>query len=444
MPNYSYRTLAQAQSDLSARLYDQTQQQWPAAELTFYIQEALRTWNAYAAFWRAQMSFSLLRGVVWYDLTQQAGTLRPYTVTDNYLTQIIEYHLLEPLTTTYPLVWGGSLQFGIADILSALTYRQNEIISGTGCTISRQTPTASTSVRATVLADTAMDIRRVVWVPGSPTAANPVTILRQSDAWELEAFNSAYLQASAGPPQTWFQTTVPPPTFNVDRTPPIAGTYEVLYTQSGNTFATDQARLLSIPDDWSWVLKWGALGDLLSRESNAKDVPRAMYCERRYTEGMILMSNAAAVLSLLLNGVPMFVDGVTNGDNFNYNWQGLPQGAPGSCYTTGQNLVGFPPPDSGSYTAAFTVVENAPVPVSGSDDIQLDRGDYDAMIDEAQHIAMFKQGGELFFATLPLHQGFVDRASIYNKKLKVQGMFQWAQWDISQTDYERNPLMEKL
>lgn len=441
MPNYTYATLAQAQSDLAARLFDPNMNQWTAAELTLYIQESLRTWNAYTSFWRNQFSFSLSQGDSWYDIPSQSGSLRPYTITDNYLTQLIEYHLLEPQTATYPLVWTGSNQFTVTQILDALTDRQNEVLSTAACTITRQTPTASTSARATVLADTAMDIRRVVWIPGSPTKANPVTILRQADVWEKQAFDQGYLQASAAPPQTWFQSTQPPPTFNVDRTPPIAGTYGVNYIKSGNVFNTTGSQLLSMPDDWTWVAKWGALGDLFATESNAKDPARAAYCERRFQEGMRMLGNAASVLSLLLNGVPLFVDGVTNADDYAFGWEGYAQGAPGLCCTTGLNLLGFPPPDNGSYSVTLTVVQNAPVPSVSTDDIQLSRADYDTMIDYAQHLAMFKTGGQEFLATVPLYQAFLDRAAVYNDKLAVMGMFQWAQWDISQTDNQRNPLM---
>jgi hypothetical protein len=66
---------------------------------------------------------------------------------------------------------------------------------------------------------------------------------------------------------------------------------------------------------------------------------------------------------------------------------------------------------------------------------------YDAIIDMAQHIAMFKVGGAEFAATIPLYQNFLLLAAVYNSKLSEMGTFEWAQADISQSDFERNPFM---
>lgn len=441
MANFNFATLTNAQAALSSRLYDATQQQWPAAELTLYIVEALRTWNALTSFWRNEFTFSLAAGVVFYDITNLTvapNTLRPITVTDGYLAQMIETHLLEPLTSSYPLTWSGSLQFDVAMILDAITRRQNETLGQTGCTITRQTVTAPMTNAGILLGDSTIDIRRVAWLPGS---LYPVTILRETDRWAKWAYDYTYTAAVPAPPNTWMQSTDPPPQFKVDRIPPVSGNYEVLTANAGNTANATAAQLLSVPDDWSWVVKWGALGDLLSRESNAKDQPRATYCQKRYLEGLMFLQNSGAVLELELNGVPMGVDAITNGDAFNWQWEAAAQAPPNRCYQSGFNLLAFPPPDAGGYTALVGVVENAPVPVAGGDFIQCNRADYDVILDMAQHLAMFKIPA-LFAETIPLYQNFLNRAAVYNRKLRAMGSFNWAQWDISQTEEERNPRME--
>ena len=117
---FSFATLAQAQSDLAQRLYDPQGQLivgnpggssffWTQAELTAYIQEAIRTWNALTNYFRNEFTFNLAQGVNWYDITNTTtapNTTRPFTVTDNILTQMIENCLLEPITPgPYPISW---------------------------------------------------------------------------------------------------------------------------------------------------------------------------------------------------------------------------------------------------------------------------------------------------------------------------------------------------
>ena len=174
MASYSYVTLQQAIADLYQRLYvsttDTTQQFWTPEELTVYICEALRVWNSLTNFWRGDLSMTVTEGGGvngsrwWYDLTTQ-GPLRAYTVTAGALVQQIEYHLLEPLTASYPLTWTGSRQFEITDILGAITRRQNETLGDTDCTISINHVPAPMTAGRVYLPDTVLNIHRVVWLP---------------------------------------------------------------------------------------------------------------------------------------------------------------------------------------------------------------------------------------------------------------------------------------
>lgn len=456
MPSsYTYATLTDAQDAVLSRLYDNgvsgqpVAQYWTRAEITHYITESLRAWNAYTGFWRNQFAFSLAvtsnPATNWYDLTQQSGTLRPYTVTDQYLTNLIEYHLLEPQTAIAPssgspAVWTGSAQFSLSDIYQALTRRQNECLGVTGCTVS-QSYVAAAIQRRTVLPDTTLDIRRVAWLPISGLGYQN-TILRQSDNWELQAFNPNWTAASQGAPRQWLESNQPPPSFDVDRIPAVPGSYDVLTVNSGVTSAATSAQLMSVPDDWTFVVKWGALADLLSREANAKDAGRAAYCQARFAQDCQILMDAPATLGLQLNGFPCFVDSVRNGDDFNPNWQAQAPAIPTKAYQAGLNLLGFPNPDQ-AYGILWSGVQNAPVPVNPGDFIQIDRGDYDAMIDEAQHLAMFKAGGQSFFDTISLHQKFLDRASLYNRKLQEMGQFNLSMRGISQREERRNRRVAK-
>lgn len=442
MPNYSYATLADAQASLAARLFDSSNSFWPLAELTYYIQEALRCFNSLTSVWRAEFPFTLTQAQNFYDLTSLPGSLRPYTVTDQYLTQIIEYHLLEPQTalsptSMSPATWTGSRQFSLQDIYGAISDQQNEILSTTGCTLTRSLAGAPLVRAGVPLDDTVLDIRRIAWMP-VPGAGYDTQIMRQSDAWSKRTFDGQYTSAAPAPPATWVQSTEPPLRFDVDYIPPVNGNYETLTVDSGITANATSAQLLSVPDDWSWLVKFGALSRLFGYESEAKDEMRAQYCHARVQRGCQLLASAASVLAMQFNGYPMAVDAVKNGDNFNSNWESLTQRTPDTCYAAGLNLVGFPTPDAGPYGALATVVQNAPVPVNGGDFIQVARGDYDAILDEAQHLASLKLGGAEFLRSIPLHQNFEARAGLYNRKLAVMGPFQMPTYRLSQREEERN------
>jgi hypothetical protein len=209
----------------------------------------------------------------------------------------------------------------------------------------------------------------------------------------------------------------------------------------GLPFSTTAASLLGIPDDWSWVLKFGALSDLFNRENLAKDLLRAEYCSKRYQDGLALLNAASALLGLRVNNIPLDIDSLKNGDYFNPGWQAATHGSPQSAYVAGLNLIACQPaPDSdGAYSATAHVVQNAPVPVNLTDKIQLSRDDFDAILEYAQHLAALKLGGEEFAATLPLYDHFMKRAGVYNSKLAAMSELQKTMFEISQLEEKRNP-----
>lgn len=436
--SYSFVTLAQAQADLQGRLYNLTstasQQFWPPSELTLYIQEALRTWNALTSFFRGSWSFTLA-SQTWYDITQVSGSLRPMTQEDFNLLQVMEAHLLEPISSGYPLSWGGSAQFALTDLLGAIQRKRDQTLSDSTCTLTRSLLSASTSQAETALPDTTLTLRRVTWLP-SAGGAFP---LDQSDLEEKQDFD--YLFGGSGTPTQWMQNVEPALSFDVDYIPPSSGFYEVLSVQAGAALSTTSPTILGIPDDWCWVVKWGALGDLLARESNSQDLPRALYCQKRFEEGLRLLKKASGLLLASFGGLLVPISPVSEGDNYNYGWEGLPAGSLLSLYTGGLNLLATSPPGSGELT--LTVVENATVPSGSGDFLQVGRDDYDSVMDYAQHLAAFKLGGEEFEASFPLLQGFLAQAKLYNSEVGEMGFFSRPLYEVGRQEEEKNPVYGK-
>src|ERR1700685_4344092 len=385
---------------LAARLYDETNQFWPQAELLLYIQEAMRTFNALTAYWRGDFTFPAVANTRWYDITNTGtapNTLRPLTLTTVSLYTIIEYHLLEPPVGAG--AWTGSAQFALSDIQNAVAQRLNELLGASGCYITESLLPASPG--RTALPSATLDLRRVAFIPATGFGA-PST-LWEDDSWAWQSFEYDYTTLPQGIPSTYAQNTQPLLTFDVDRNLSVAGQYELLTTQG--ILNTNSATPLLVPDDWAWVAKWGALADLLGRESNAKDPLRQHYCEQRFAEGMSLLTLAPALLGFRVNNIPAEIDSVRSADQYNTGWEAS-SGAPSTALAAGLNLLALTPtPDAGGpYTCTATVAPNCRVPSAPTDLIQVTEDVYEALLDEAQHLAMFKCGGAEFLTTIPMHQ----------------------------------------
>lgn len=439
MAVYTYTTLGATRQELANRLYDPAQIFWAPAELNLYITESLRVWNALTAFWRSDFTFPSVANQTWYNIPTLVNTLRPLTVTDRDLYAIIQYHLLEAVAWN---PWtGGSLQFTAADILNAVQRRRDEILSITGCTITQRLVPAIAG--RTQLTDTVIDVRRMAYIPSTLFPTQVASTMWPEDTWAEQSFNRGYTSAIAGTPFAYLLSAQPPISFDTDVPPAYAGNYDLLTIEAGAALTVGTPTTMPIPNDWMDIIKWGALADLLSRESNAKDIPRAQYCESRYRLGLAALSAAPALLAMRINNVPMQIDAVRGADLYNTGWQGATPTTPQTALHAGLNKLALSPiADVSTYTLTATVVQNAPLPTLDADPVQVARDDLDSILDYAQHIAAFKQGGEEFNRTTPLLQRFLKMAGTYNSKLRELGEYQTMMADLSQREKDMAPLMD--
>lgn len=435
---FSYLTFSQCRQELANRLYDPTMQFWSEPELGIQIVEALRTWNAITSYWKAEFTFQTLPGISWMDLTDQSNlgnSLRLFTIFDTDLYTSMQYSLLEPP------IWnpwtGRSEQFTPADFIGAIQRRMNEILSTTGCTVTRRLVPATPG--RIILPDTVFDIRRVSYLP----AIGSISTMWPEDTWAEQSYNAGYLQQPAGTPSTYIQTTQPPISFDPDRNPGSAGQYGILTIESGPTITEVTRSLLPIPTDWTPVLRWGALADLFSRESNAKDPLRAKYCEQRYRMGLSMLSEAPALLAMRLGNAVLQIDSVRSADLYNSSWESQAASSPVEVLQSGLNAIAIvPKPSTGPFSLTASVVQNAPIPVNQNDFVQVGRDDLDIILDYAQHLAALKLGGAEFLSTMPLFNRFMAQASIYGLKLSEIGEYMSVILNLSGTDDSMNPRMQ--
>ena len=415
---YSYLTLAQLQTALLNRLGDPSGTYWVTAEINLYITEALRTWNCMTQCWRDRMTFpasSTAPGNPWYDLTQQAGSLIPYTVTDAILLSEILYHVLEPQVSGGNYV--GTDMFLADDFTKALERRRNQFLLETGMVLQASIINAgSPPIAKVTFGDTVIDIRRLAFIDSNSV----YTTLWRTDEWRASAFSRGWENNPSNPPQAYATSSVPP--LNVRIVPPssVGGRLDIVYTPTGSTLAPFGSGVaLGIPDDFTWVVKWGALADLLGKTGQSMDRKRADYCEARFKEGIAIARQFNSVVGAYINGVFKYPSTVKALDSYRQNWQNV-SGAPDVVAVMGWNLIALSNvPDSAGYGIMLDVVENAPVPQLSTDLIQMSREELDSALGYMQHLAAFKQAGEEFDQTIPLYQNFVQLAMTRNERLRA-------------------------
>ena len=176
--SYTHTTFGSLCQALCDRLGDPSGIQWRNAsygdEISLYVIEALRSWQAFTGFARQRCTFNLDLGFSWYDITDSTSTgtgaqnppaiLGP-TVTDSLLTQYIQYHLIENADQKVNgTSWVGTDMFTLADVTGALQRALNQFLEDTGCKITELVlPGPIPNDDVVTLPDDVIDIRRAAW-----------------------------------------------------------------------------------------------------------------------------------------------------------------------------------------------------------------------------------------------------------------------------------------
>jgi hypothetical protein len=471
---YSWITYSAARQQLSARLADSGQVFWTDAEVGLYIIRALQMFNALTFTWKT--SFVYNSTSLWNSLGLLTGSPRLRTITDTQCYTLMEYHLLEPPTGG---TWTGSSQFAITDLQNALQRRRDEMLQVSACndTLLTAIPLVPNTVR-TVLSDNVIDVPRVrnltlaatttgaaasgastitlgstagiangmlvtgvnIAYPtvvssigaGSINISQPTTgvvsgnlqffsavTLYRDDTVALEFYEAPLYQLAPGTPQTFSLSSEPPLAFDVDIAPSSPGNYEAITLKTGTAFSPPTATLIGIPDDFAWVLEWGALADLLGRESEATDRLRAGYCLRRYQDGLNLLLKTPWIMTGNVNNVACSVDALAAADRYYPEWDSDPANFGPMIVTAGIDFLAAPV-GSG---IGVTVLGNAPIPVLDGDFLQVSRSNFDTVLDLGQMLACFKMGGAEFEQSLELEQRAIQACAAENSRLKSTGSF---------------------
>lgn len=433
---YNYITLSGLLTQLAERLDDSANIYWTQPELTAYLQEALRTFQALTGYWRASMQFQTNINTAFYDLTAQAGSAMPMSVTDAQILSVILYQLIEPQFSG--AAWTPTDMFYSDDFTKAMERRRNQFLYETGMvtTIQNNVPAGTPPVKQVPIPDSVINVRRCAWLrpSGRPYGVGKygygpynggygkLTNLWRSSEFGAQAFKQNWALQPAEIPTAYSVAAEPPLTLAMIPPALNPGQLQVLSVNSGAALNPTVGVPLGVPDNFSWVVKWGALSDLLSKAGQALDPARADYCEKRWQQGIELARNHTSVVYGSINGKDVLIDALESLDAFAPSWQNGIAPPTRIALASWNMLVAAPPPDQGPYQIQVDVLQNAMVldlPNAATQKIQIGREELDALLAYSEHLAMFKQGGQEFLSTEPLVDRFFKVASVYNESLNA-------------------------
>lgn len=438
-------TLTSALATLASRLQDTGTVHWTAAELTRYLTEAQRTWNALTGEHQVQATFASVAQVPFYDLATTLPAYRAYTITDTYLVSDLEYALMEPPTGGS---WTGTAQFTFQDLISALQQRRDQFLLETGMVITRvvQALAGPPASGRFTLDKAILTLRRLAFI----NAIGAVYPLQRDDEWSATAFDRKWPARSGVPISSHpiaYSVSVTPP-LQCQVVPPLStiGTLDMLAVtraavMGGTGPCLDPAVgiLLGVPDDWTWVVKWGALATLLGQQGVTYDPQRAAYCEARWRHGILLATKAYTVLAARINGVPCPITSVAEADQYSRSWQRV-TGTPTKVLLAGTQLVALAPPSPDVNTiVTLDLVRNAPVAVIGTDCLAATEESLEPVLAYAQHLAMFKEGPSQLQAATDLLDRFFRAAGVVTAIDLVSSPNKQAIQDQSRSDERQLP-----
>jgi hypothetical protein len=311
--------------------------------------------------------------------------------------------------------------------------RRDQFLNETGCVITQSAPSVTPTAEGLIsLADTTIDVRRIAWINGGA-----YSLLWREDIFSLNSFLTSWKQGN-GNPKAYGITTTAPLTVQLAPIPNTTNTLDLLTVKTGATL-DGSGVLLGIPDDLSWIVKWGMLADLLRKDGPARDPSRAKYCETRWAQGIAAVKSAMAVIDSFVADQPIQTESVFDLDVYRASWQNSTPAQPNLAALAGLNLVAMSPVPNTSYTVLFDLLRNMPVPVGDGDYIQIGREMWDVVCNYAKHIALFKSAGAEFEATMADYEEFMRIAVEQNDRLRANEAFMGQLNDRSQLEEVQRP-----
>ncbi len=187
----------------------------------------------------------------------------------------IQRHMLEPLIDE-----GVSWQLWTEDeVRGSLEERLCAFLLATGLTRERITVPVAAGALQVDIPQEIIEIRRVQWFDG----VNRQTLLR-SDEMQLDNGAIGWEGDANGIPANYVQEPLPTLTVILNPPPALQGELDMIVVQRPSNLAGCAA--FPIPAMFVPYIKYGVMADMLVKEGEANDPERAVYCEKRFAEGI--------------------------------------------------------------------------------------------------------------------------------------------------------------
>lgn len=408
--SYTQVTFQQLVTQFALRLGDSGFKFWLQAEMQSYLIEALRTWTAMSAYLSVNVPVQLSPNQVLFDLIDLVPQIAP-SVTDRDLIAEICQMLQEPIATT---AWVGSEQFNYDQIVTSIQKRLDKFLLETGIRLTASEQ--SSSGNPVDLDDAVIDVRRAMW----KDTDGVYSVMWKADPTQLMSANPSWKNTTSGiyPPTDYTVGLQMPLFLYYTPQPTVPGTIALITVNSrGVLNPAVSPTVLGIPDDLAWVVKFGALADILSVDGPGEDLSRAAYCEARWADGIKLARIVNVVRTAYINGVPAYIDSLSELDQVVPGWVAALAGTP-QFIAVDQNILAVSPiTDNANPMLTLDITPKFPVPAL-TDFLQLGKENLDVILDYAEHLAHFKEGTSEITTAMPLYKNMVSLAAMQNDRLR--------------------------
>lgn len=415
MPFYSQYTQATFTAELAQALSDPNHVYWKQDELNRALNEALLLWGALTSYWTVRDVFPTVALTPFYDLSAKFPLLRSRAYTFDDLTKEIQYHLYEPASGVSGA--GMTEQFTIGQITSALARRRNQLVIDTRIPLTTGTVNApSPPIPTVALNQSVALITRAAWIDA---ATGIVTPLRRTDSYAAQSFSPVW-NLNPGRPYGYSQAEAMPGTVTLVPPPAGLGSIHLTYAQTLN-LAVAAGTSFAVPDEFAFAIKYGALYEVLSTNSQGFDPIRTKYCAERYKAGIELAAMHRSLIQARANDVLLPLSTLADLDSIRPFWQ-TGSGTPSVAACAYDLLAFFRVPNS-VYSITCDLCQSAPLPVAAGDPVPIGREELPYLFDYCRHILSIKLGGVEFVQSMPLYDNFIKGASQRSQLINVKARY---------------------
>lgn len=405
---YSQFTLDQIIGQVGTLLDDPSHLYWTEDEIELAVDEGLLYWGALTSYWRSRGAFNISpsNNSPFYDLSVKLPALRTRSWTLNKMVRDIQFMCLENASGTAGT--GMSGQISVASILQAIARARNRFVLDTHLPLTVHSAFAPVAPPDGLVSfpQASVFVHRVSW----QDSGGAWTTLWREDSWAEDHADPTWTTSPTSP-RSWSEAELAPLSLQLMPSPQASGALEALTVDSLDIDITDPNATFNVPDEWVHAVKYAALSDMFSAESQNKDPLRAQYAEQRYQQSIAFAKDARSIIRLLSGNVPLPSDSMAALDAGAAYWRN--QSGPPLLSGILYDIAAFAPGVADqTYGVTADVVRSAPLPTrtllaDPSNYLQLGEEDIDNLIDYVTHVLAFKCGGTEFTSTIPGYDGFM-------------------------------------